>query len=101
MFLHSTLAPAPNPSSEEASGLVPPMPVSVLVVCMEVPGILVKEFAEAFKASGDNKALSKESHDGRLLSEGIEFVTCIGRSKIVYSSEPFRRKFCLIEIYRC
>jgi hypothetical protein len=70
-----------------------------LLVSTAVPGILVKLLADAAKSSAERRGLFKESHEGRLLSAGIEFVTWIGKSKMVYSSEPFRRKFCLMEIY--
>jgi hypothetical protein len=69
-------------------------------VLMAVPGILVKLLADKARPSAGRRGLFNESHVGRLLSVGIELVTWIGRSKIVYSSVPFNLKFCLIEIYK-
>lgn len=71
-----------------------------VLVLIPVPAILVKLLADIASTSAGRRALFNESHDGRLLSAGIELVTWIGRSKIVYSSEPFNLKFCLIEIYK-
>lgn len=69
-------------------------------VSIAVPGILEKSLADALKTSAESNGLFNESHEGRLSSAGIEFVTWIGRSKMVYSSDPFKRKFCLMDICR-
>jgi hypothetical protein len=60
---------------------------------MPVPAILVKLLADAINVSCVNSELFSEAQDGRVLDSGIEFVTLMGRSKIVYASVPFRRKF--------
>lgn len=80
--------------------LAAPVFVELVSVAIAVPGILVKLLADAARTSAERRGLFNESHEGRLLSAGIEFVTWIGKSKMVYSFEPFRRKFCLMDIYK-
>lgn len=88
LVLQSTIPAPPNPPS-----LFPLFP------CIAVPAILVKLFADAFNVAWSSKGLLRESQAGRVLSSGIEFVTLMGRSKIVYISIPFNRKFWRMEIY--
>lgn len=79
----------------------PPRPPSdpVLVFpCIAVPAILVKLFAEWFNIAWSRRGLFSSAHEDRSLEAGIEFVTWMGRSKIVYSSVPLRRKFWRMEI---
>jgi len=97
--LQSSIPAPPKPFPGFASGFGPPSPDPLLPFpCIGVPGILVKLFAEATSADSFNKVLFNEAHDGLLSCAGILFVTWIGRSKIVYSSDPFRRMFCRMEI---
>lgn len=66
---------------------------------MAVPATRVKLFADAFNVAHGTKSLLIESQEGRSLCSGMELVTWIGRSKIVYWSVPFNRKFWRMEIY--
>lgn len=91
--IHSQCGPALQ-SSTPASPIPPP-----LFVCIPVPAIRVKLLAEAFKVVWSSKGLFNASHEDLLLLAGIEFVTWMGRSNIVYWSVPLRRKFWCIEIY--
>jgi len=95
----SNCSPAPKPSVAEPSGLLPPSPSpSFLSDVIPVPAILVKLLAEAASASCDINGLFRLSQDGRSPDWEMEFLTCIGRSKIVYASVPLRRKFWRIDI---
>lgn len=89
----------PVPQLENPAGLPLPNPFPSLPLPRTgVPAILVKLFAEAFNVAVSSKGLLIELQDERVLEAGILFVTWIGRSKIVYKSVLFSRKFCRIEI---
>jgi hypothetical protein len=79
----------------------PPAPVLPLLDCIAVPAILVKLFAEALSAAWERRGLFNDAQEERLLEAGIELVTLIGRSKMVYISVPFSRKFCRMDICWC
>jgi hypothetical protein len=99
LVLQLSIPAPPNPSPGFASGFGFPRPDPLLPFpWIGVPGILVKLFADAANADSFNRVLFNEAQDGLLSWAGILFVTWIGRSKIVYSSDPFRRKFCRMEI---